>query len=326
MKKHNYNIDILKSLAMIAVIFIHCVPREFLYASFSPYHIWQAVPVFMLLAGFNTANSYRKRDFETLAEFYNPSFMYKKVERLIFPFAAVWLGQVILLFLFKDGISFWQLLLQFPTGGWGPGSYFVPIIVQATLILPLIYLLMKKNLNVMTFVLFIISMMMEMVCLWLGVSEDLYRILVVRYIFVLALGVWLAFNYKKINYKWLAPMAALSVIYITGVNYFGLKIIMEPVWLSQHAPAFFYTLLLMLVCLKAYKVKGDHFISRTLIKIGQASYHIFLTQMVYFWFIPNMFAGLPSYLYVLISVMLCFTAGVLFFELENKVRYKLKNI
>lgn len=325
MIRRNYNIDILKALAMFAVILIHCVPRELLYDSFSPYYIWQAVPVFMLLAGFNTANSYKKRGFESLGAFYNPSFMYKKVERLIFPFAAVWLGQVVLLFLFKDGISFWELPLQFLTGGWGPGSYFVPIIVQATLILPLIYLLVKKNLNIMTFVLLVISLLLELICLWLDISEELYRILVVRYIFVLALGVWLTFNYKKINYKWLVPLAGMSVIYITGVNYFDLWLIMEPVWLSQHAPAYFYTLLFTVVCLKAYKVKGDHFISKTLIKTGKASYHIFLTQMVYFWVIPNMFSDLPLFLYVLVSVLLCFAAGILFFELENKLRRKLKN-
>ncbi|WP_411841934.1 acyltransferase family protein [Salinicoccus sp. HZC-1] len=92
MDKRNYNIDVLKAMAMFAVIFIHCVPRDLLYATAAPYHIWQAVPVFLLLAGFNTANSYRKRNFEALDEFYNPSFIYRKIERLIYPFAAVWLG------------------------------------------------------------------------------------------------------------------------------------------------------------------------------------------------------------------------------------------
>ncbi|AKG74182.1 acyltransferase family protein [Salinicoccus halodurans] len=325
MEKRNHNIDVLKAMAMFAVIFIHCVPRDLLYVTFAPYHIWQAVPVFMLLAGFNTANSYKKRNYESFAEFYNPSFIYKKVERLIYPFAAVWLGQVLLYFLFKGGTSVLELPLQFLTGGWGPGSYFVPIIVQATLILPLIYLLMKKNLNVMTFVLLIFSLLLEIVCLWLDVSRDLYRIIIVRYVFALTLGVWLAFNYNRISYRWILPLAGVSVIYITGVNYFELELIMEPVWLSQHAPAFFYTLLFTIVCLKAYRIKGVNPLSKSLIKVGRASYHIFLTQMVYFWMIPNMFAGLPLSLYVLISVVLCFAAGVLFFELENKVRKKLKS-
>jgi len=325
MEKRNYNIDVLKAMAMFAVIFIHCVPRDLLYATYSPYHIWQAVPVFLLLAGFNTANSYRKRDFERLAEFYNLSFMYGKIERLIFPFAAVWLGQMILYFIFKGGLSPRELSVSFITGGFGPGSYFVPIIVQATLLLPLIYMLMRKNLNVMTLVLLIVSLLLELACLWLDVSRDLYRIIVVRYIFALALGVWLAFNYNKISYKWLVPLSGLSVIYITGVNYFDLELIMEPVWLSQHAPAFFYTLLLTIVCLKAYRIKGTNPLSRIMVHAGRASYHIFLTQMVYFWFIPNLFAGLPLYMYLSISVVLSFGFGILFFELENKVRRSLKN-
>src|SRR5690625_6474427 len=75
-------------------------------------------------------------------------------------------------------------------------------------------MLMRKNLNVMTLVLLIVSLLLELACLWLDVSRDLYRIIVVRYIFALALGVWLAFNYNKISYKWLVPLSGLSVIYI----------------------------------------------------------------------------------------------------------------
>src|SRR5699024_2623596 len=275
--------------------------------------------------GFNTANSYRKRDFETLAEFYNPSFIYGKVERLIFPFAAVWFGQVVLYFIFKGGLSLGELPVSFITGGFGPGSYFVPIIIQATLLLPFIYMLMRKNLNVMTVVLLIVSLMLELVCLWLDVSRDLYRIIIVRYIFALTLGVWLSFNYNRISYRWLIPLAGLSVIYITGANYYDLELTMAPVWLSQHAPAFFYTLLFTIVCLKADSIKGTNPFSRLMIQAGRASYHIFLTQMVYFWFIPDLFAGLPLYMYVVISTVLSFGFGILFFELEDKVRRSLKN-
>src|SRR5699024_1127651 len=166
MEKRNYNIDVLKAMAMFAVIFIHCVPRDLLYATYSPYHIWQAVPVFLLLAGFNTANSYRKRDFERLAEFYNLSFMYGKIERLIFPFAAVWLGQMLLYFVFMGGLSRRELSGAFMTGGFAPGSYFVPVIAQATLLLHVIYMLMTKNLNVMTLVLLIVSIVLVLDCLW----------------------------------------------------------------------------------------------------------------------------------------------------------------
>src|SRR5699024_6817890 len=98
-----------------------------------------------------------------------------------------------------------------------------------------------------------------------------------------------------------------------------------PVWLSQHAPAFFYTLLLTIVCLKAYRIKGTNPLSRIMVHAGRASYHTFLTQMVYFWFIPNLFAGLPLYMYLSISEVLNVDFGILFFELENKGRRSMKN-
>ena len=78
-------------------------------------------------------------------------------------------------------------------------SYFVPIIIQVTLILPLIYLFCRKNLTIMTIVLFVISIAFEIVCLLIDMSESIYRLLVIRYLFALTLGVWLALNSKKIN-------------------------------------------------------------------------------------------------------------------------------
>src|SRR5699024_4828446 len=130
------------------------------------------------------------------------------------------------------GLSPRELSVSFITGGFGPGSYFVPIIVQATLLLPLIYMLMRKNLNVMTLVLLIVSLLLELACLWLDVSRDLYRIIVVRYILARALGLWLPLTYNEASDKRLVPLSGLSFIYITGVSYCERELIMEPVWLS----------------------------------------------------------------------------------------------
>lgn len=85
MNKRNYNIDILKALAIIAVIFLHSLPRDVLFLSGSPYHIWQTVPIFMLLAGYNTANSYKGRKYESLNQFYILHFYTKNCKGLSTP-------------------------------------------------------------------------------------------------------------------------------------------------------------------------------------------------------------------------------------------------
>ena len=117
MNKRNYNIDILKALAIIAVILLHSLQRDVLFLTGSPYHIWQTVPLFMLLAGYNTANSYKVRKYESLNQFYNISLMYKKLQRLIYPFLLVWIVQVVAQFLF-NGISIKGILLSLLAGGW----------------------------------------------------------------------------------------------------------------------------------------------------------------------------------------------------------------
>lgn len=325
MNRRNYNIDVLKAIAILFVIILHSLSADTLFNVLAPFHIWQAVPIFMILVGYNTAKSYERKGPESLKDLYNGRTLIRKFQRLIIPFAFVWIMQVFIHYILLGGLNVRDLLISFFVGGWGPGSYFVPIIIQATLILPLIYLLCKKNLTTMTITLFIISLLVEVACLLVDMPEGVYRLIVVRYLFALTLGVWLALNTKKLNYKWLIPLSIISLIYITGVNYFDWVFIMEEYWLSQHAPSYFWTLMIIIVGLKLYQFKADNMISKLFVKIGQASYHIFLTQMVYFWSIAGLFSALPLTAYVGISIIICVVLGLLFFDAENWVRNVIKN-
>lgn len=325
MKKRNYNIDIIKGLAIIAVILIHSLSDELLLAIFSPLYIWQAVPVFLLLAGYNTAASFQRRGYVSLNQFYDISFLYSKVERLLYPFLFIWIIQVTAHFLILDGLSLATMATSLFTGGWGPGSYFILVIIQATLILPLIYMLVKKNLTAWTIALFFISILVDAFCMLIDVPGSVYRVLVVRYIFVLVLGVWLALNPRKINYRWLIPLALVSAVYIAGVYYEEWNFFIERFWQSQHAPSYFWTLLLVIIGLKAYQFKAGNPVSRLLVKMGQASYHIFLVQMSYFWLTEDSFGDLPMLIYVLISLTICIIFGLVFFNAENTLRKAIKS-
>lgn len=325
MKKRNYNIDIIKGIAIIAVILIHSLADELLLAILSPLYIWQAVPIFLLLAGYNTAASFQRRGYISLNEFYNIPFLYSKVERLVYPFLLIWIIQVILHFLILDGLSFKTLIISLFTGGWGPGSYFILVIIQATLILPLIYLVVKKNLTAGTIILFIISILLDVFFMIIDVPGSVYRVLIVRYVFVLVLGVWLYLNPQKLNYKWLIPLAIMSAVYIVGVYYQEWLFYIERYWQSQHAPSYFWTLLLVIIGLKAYQFKAGNPLTRLLVKMGKASYHIFLVQMFYFWLIEDTFADLPVVIYLVISLTICIIFGQLFFNAENTIRKAIKN-
>ena len=62
-KKRSINIDVIKGLGILSVILLHTFNTEYLLKIGAPFYIWQAVPVFIILQGFNLTNSYKRRDF-----------------------------------------------------------------------------------------------------------------------------------------------------------------------------------------------------------------------------------------------------------------------
>ena len=111
----------------------------------------------------------------------------------------------------------------------------------------------------------------------------------------------------------------LAIMYITGINYFGFQLPIEPSWGSQNAPSFFYPLLLTMLSLLYFKnVNG--FIWECIGKLGDASYHIFLTQMVYFWGVGGVIKNVSLFLITPINIIICSLCGYLFYRIEKAVR------
>ena len=63
MKQLN-SLDYLKAYAIIAVLFLHLLPYNYLIKTFAQFHIWQAVPIFVLLMGYTFTLSFNKVSFE----------------------------------------------------------------------------------------------------------------------------------------------------------------------------------------------------------------------------------------------------------------------
>src|SRR5690606_42156554 len=84
MKQHFQQIDILKGLAIIAVLLLHSLSREQLVASYAVFHIWQAVPIFMVLMGLNLGMSYGSKTLH-FGQLYTLHYFQKKALRILFP-------------------------------------------------------------------------------------------------------------------------------------------------------------------------------------------------------------------------------------------------
>jgi peptidoglycan/LPS O-acetylase OafA/YrhL len=278
-------IDYLKGFAIISVILLHTVIPEIWLLLGAPYHIWQAVPLFMLIAGFTGAYAYQRHKSSTPVQCFNRTLLIRRFKRILMPYALYWIIQVIVLvFIFHQSFDLISLTVNFIKGGSSWGAYFVPAILQSILIIPLLYLLALRNPDLMVILALAVNILFELILLYYGIQYEFIELLYFRYLFAGALGVWLVTKNKR-PLGWLIVGGFIGFVFLTLVCY-------TPILSSFnefsgyagvfHAPAYLWTLVLA--------VGGLHYLPKTtmtkfycyLEKTGKASWHIFLAQMFYF--------------------------------------------
>ena len=265
-------IDFLKAYAIICVLIGHTIPNSDLWG----YVFWAGmqVPLFILIQVFHYYKKETKLDIG------------KILKRIIVPFAIV-TGFVFLIKLIFEGVGLKLLIISLiKDGGYGPGSYYPLVYIQIALLLvlfkPLFY---KYNKLTLFWLFFIISEACEIACSLLNVPEFLYRLLVVRYVFLLYLG-WLWVKEGiRLNW-WTIVLCILSFLTIIYFQYLSKTVDNEPwffntAWRSHRWPCYFYVshglVLILFIVWQKIQIKGR---IRTFVKkMASASYEIFLVQM-----------------------------------------------
>ncbi len=308
----------MKAFAIISVVVSHSYPLH-----------GYALPVviFIILIGYGNTRSYMKSGINSLLECYNWQLLKRRLDRImwvyLFTVAFEMLASFILTNYLQIGnfqLNYW--LKEFFNGGSGPGSYFVPLLIQVLLFLPVLYVIANKNINYMLIGSFAVNMLFELYCYYFNVPQSTYRFIFIRYLFAISLGVWLA-KTKQINWYFVTVGAIVSLLYITSYNFYDFKLPVQPDWSPQNAPAFLWPLMVVLLGLKVLpeQAKG---IVKPIAELGKASYHIFLVQMVYYYYMDYLFKNLHIGIYILINLSICLSAGYIFFLLENKIRSFIK--
>jgi peptidoglycan/LPS O-acetylase OafA/YrhL len=329
-------IDYLKALAILSVIFLHSFQTVYENSILGPFHILQAVPVFLLLTGLNLVNSFERKNITNLSYFYTWGQVSKRLKRLLIPFTVVWLFQLCILIIMSDlKLTFKETLLTYIYGGWGPGSYFISLILKIVFALPLLYVLAKRNPKLMLASSFVINALFELYAYYTLMPNEIYRFIAFRYLFIVGLGVYMALR-PRWN-KWFEIGTVVSFVYIAAVHYYGFKPPVQPNWSSQNVLAYFWPYALVILGLARLKNTANSMLSKVMQTIGKASYHIFLTQMVYFWaFSPFlMLSGLyvyPPNKLAFISILICSASGIAFYFAETyvldaigKLKHKIKS-
>ncbi len=325
---HHFNeIDFIKSVAIVAVITLHSLPAKTLYAILAPFHIWHAVPIFIVIAGMNgTLSNVQRSGGSIFPHAYSSSRLQRHFRNIIIPFLTIWLLEIVVQACTKK-IAPGKIIYTFFAGGIGPGSYFTPVYIQHLMIFPMILWLKNKfqTLNRYAFVLFflLLSLSLEWLCLVFSVPEWLYRLLYVRYLFAAFLGSYLLSpGFTK---SMALLLTAVSLVYIVCLSYGAFNpAMMYPSWGFQHAPAYFYTVFLV-VCLWHLYPLFQRF-DFAIMFIGKATYHIFLLQMVWFKMIAHTVQGFvpDNVVYLAINIAVCLLLGCLFFKMQE-LGLKVKN-
>ncbi|WP_439882937.1 acyltransferase family protein [Pontibacter sp. MBLB2868] len=326
MKKHYQQIDVLKGLAILAVIALHSLPKKELYQFYAAYHIWQAVPVFMVLMGLNLglsmAGKYPKPE-----QLYTGNYFEKKAGRLLIPFLLIFLSSYILGLTWQ--VVFHKNVLEFSLQTLigllpvtGSGNYFITLLLQSILFLPVIGYSLYRYPGMTTLVLLLLEVLFLLWCKTLpSLNKDnyLYSAAFPRYFTAVAYGFWLAQfllqpALKRIIITVIVTTGAIGAVYLYFISYTSFEIkYFRADWLLQNFMSFGYAALLTLMGLALLPESSNTSILKLLARLGKASYHIFLIQIIYFGLVPDSTN-------LLLNQAFCVSLGYAFYVLESPLK------
>lgn len=187
--------------------------------------------------------------------------------------------------------------------------------IQFIFLFPLIHMLVQKYAFKGVVICGVLNFIYEMTKNAYGVSEETYRLLLFRYLLLIAYGCYLASpNYKR--HRSLAIISFLmGFIAIVLIQYVEIETFFVVYWKGTCV----WTVLYLIPFARKLIINPAHF--KPFEMIGKASYHVFLVQMVWF----NYAAGI-AYAFVenralqmLMNLAVSFIVGIIFYQIETRI-------
>lgn len=316
-KERKLYIDILKIVAIILIIITHdswaLDNSELL---IFPLVIDMAVPIFMIVSGYNYANG----NHLCLKEEYKALGMRKRLNRILLPFFLVFFSMVLLLIIVKnEKYTFVSLLIDLVKGGYGPGAYYTPIMVQFILFVPLIWYIYKKY---TILAIFLVNLLFEVIYTVMQLDEKLYQFLLLRYVFFIALGFEMKTREKEGRKRYCEIF-----LFIIGIFYLvGSKYLYEPIvfrrWTTTSMISGFYIWPCLLAGQRFFEGREVAGRLKDILTIcSNATFHIYLVQMMYYYIgVSRVFGAIPASIRIICNVLICVSGGVFFYWIMNNVQ------
>jgi hypothetical protein len=306
-----FQVDFLKAAMIFLVIFDHIVSWSI--KSYIAVTFWEriSIPVFLVIMGFNMGRSLQRSEAETLRQLYSWSYFKRKILRYIVPFLVLYAASTFIgLFMYNfDFIAMYDNQ-YYPNHGimnlfigilpfWGPGNWFIPVILQSILIIPLLYRGFKKK-PVLTLILcFIVEIVMQLLVFFFigdlypgGVISwprvhilNMFMTSVFFYLPAIGLGLWFSFGYKLNDnrnfFMWI--IYPISLAFMTVHQFFAFRIRVDGLPLLRgdyHLLIVPYSAFLFLLAMKFLPKNPHGRLSRGISLISKSTYHILLTQIL----------------------------------------------
>ena len=318
----NRSVDFMKGMCILFVITAHCeLGRTISRVMLFPFWVHLPVSVFMILSGYVYALSYQRHNIDTFKKAYAPKQILPKLVRYIEPYIPVFIiGVAALTIMGNYELTPLNVLGDFLTGGKGRGSYYVPLMVQFLFWYPVVYAIIRKFDFGGIFICVGIVVVYELAKNVFGMTEECYRLILIRYTLVIAVGCYLAIGKKKVSNIFLVLVMAAGAAYIVVVCYFGYT-----PWLTKYWKETCIWASLFVIPPTVWIIRSGKLKFAPLELIGKASYHIFLLQMFYFKPMESIYEKLNIPLLtfppikLLTAFVICLSAGLLYYYAEQKL-------
>lgn len=278
--------DILRGIAVLCVIAIHCYGCKAIGSNTLTYHlaiIWRQfigfpVPLFITLSGFFLA----RKDVSNCPKYL--SFLGKQVPRVYIPM-LIWASPHLLLAVYK-GKSVGMSLFLYVVGGYSV-YYFIVLIIQYYLLLPIIQ---KYSSRIQTL---IVAATISAVCMLILFYLTDMRHLSIRliayagffpvWIVFFVLGVFLG---KKRRLSFSVPILVtatiIGLLLSIGETYLRIYLIRSPNPLGIKLSTFVYSFAIILLLFALRRETGRRgVVWRFMVYMGRISFGVFLTHMFF---------------------------------------------
>lgn len=331
----NHFINYAKAFCIILILITHSEIRDNARSwIIFPFVINMAVPIFIFITGFNYSNSNLRRGLDTFLSMLNLKLLLRRFLRLAIPFSIILSIEIIFNIggdysshgFFTYFINSHALPGNFFIGGFGPGSYYFPVMMQLIIMFPFLYWIIHKFNSKGIIFIFILNILYEIVCNLINIDSATYRLQSFRYLFCFSTGIWFAHNQQIKNKLILLVSFIFGITYILLKSYTSINIPFDNGWGAFPCLSTFY---LFPIFYFSYKKLNDKtikfkFFDTIFSLLGKASWHIFLVQMIYYTCINNesIYKELPLMLNIFINIGSCSIIGILFYKLESSILNK----